>query len=215
MKGALGQLHDYLTESNADDAITFAKLQNIDTGRILGRSTAGTGDVEALTGAQATALLLDAGLAAAIAGAVSPGVVIHVAMNTAPSGYLKANGAAVSRTTYAALFAAIGTTFGAGDGSTTFALPDLRGEFIRGWDDGRGVDAGRVFGSTQSDQLKEHKHRFSLIGVSGGANQAFSPTEFPFEGEPEISTSRVSPAALGFGSETRPRNVALLACIKF
>jgi hypothetical protein len=57
MKGALGQLHDYLTESNADDAITFAKLQNIATAVILGRSTAGTGDVEALTGAQATALL--------------------------------------------------------------------------------------------------------------------------------------------------------------
>jgi hypothetical protein len=57
MKGALGQLHDYLTESNADDAVTFAKLQNIDTGRILGRSTAGTGNVEELTGAQAAALI--------------------------------------------------------------------------------------------------------------------------------------------------------------
>jgi hypothetical protein len=64
------------------------------------------------------------------------GSVIWYAANAAPTGYLEADGAAVSRTTYAALFTAIGTTFGAGDGSTTFNLPDLRGEFIRGWDDG-------------------------------------------------------------------------------
>lgn len=69
--------------------------------------------------------------------------------NAAPIGWLKANGALVSRTAYAVLFAAIGTTYGAGDGSTTFALPDLRGQFLRVFDDGRGVDAGRVFGSTQ------------------------------------------------------------------
>ncbi|MCK9131735.1 phage tail protein [Haemophilus influenzae] len=64
------------------------------------------------------------------------GEVAFFARTTPPSGWLKANGAAVSRTTYAALFAAIGTTFGAGDGSSTFNLPDLRGEFVRGLDDG-------------------------------------------------------------------------------
>ena len=63
---------------------------------------------------------------------VAAGAVIFAARTTAPAGYLKANGAAVSRTVYAALFAAIGTTFGAGDGSTTFNLPDLRGQFMRG-----------------------------------------------------------------------------------
>ena len=57
-------------------------------------------------------------------------------------GWLKANGAAVSRTAYGDLFAKIGTVFGSRDGSTTFNLPDLRGEFIRGWDNGRGVDSG-------------------------------------------------------------------------
>lgn len=77
------------------------------------------------------------------------GQVAFFARSTAPTGWLKANGAAISRTTYAALFAAIGATFGAGDGSTTFNLPDLRGQFPRGWDDGRGVDAGRAFGSAQ------------------------------------------------------------------
>ena len=80
------------------------------------------------------------------------------ARNSAPSGYIKCNGAAISRTIYAALFAAIGTTFGAGDGSTTFNVPDLRGEFVRGWDDASGVDAGRSFGSWQDGQNLAHTH---------------------------------------------------------
>ena len=77
---------------------------------------------------------------------------------TAPAGWLKANGAAVSRTAYAALFARIGTTHGAGDGSTTFNLPDMRGEFVRGLDDGRGVDGGRSLGSAQSSANLSHTH---------------------------------------------------------
>lgn len=87
------------------------------------------------------------------ADAVAPGMVLAYAKNTAPTGWLKANGAAVSRTTYAALFANIGTTFGVGDGSTTFNLPDLRGLMVRGWDDGRGVDVSRVFGSEQAQAV--------------------------------------------------------------
>ena len=63
---------------------------------------------------------------------VIPGSVMYFAGNTVPTGYLEANGALVSRTTYSDLFAAIGTIYGAGDGSTTFKLPDLRAEFIRG-----------------------------------------------------------------------------------
>ena len=70
------------------------------------------------------------------------GQVIFMAGANAPSGFLKCNGQLVSRTTYASLFAVIGTTYGAGDGSTTFKLPDCRGEFLRGLDDGRGVDTG-------------------------------------------------------------------------
>ena len=86
------------------------------------------------------------------------GKISMFARSTAPSGYLKCNGAAISRTTYEALFSAIGTTFGAGDGSTTFNIPDLRGEFIRGWDDARGVDSGRVFGGWQDGQNVSHTH---------------------------------------------------------
>jgi len=94
-------------------------------------------------------------------GEVSPGVVEMLARSTAPQGWLKANGALVSRTTYAALFAAIGTLYGVGDGSTTFALPDLRGEFIRGFDDAKGTDAGRVMGSAQAQGTLSHTHTFT------------------------------------------------------
>lgn len=135
------------------------------------------------------------------------GEVAWFARNTAPTGYLKANGAAVSRTTYVTLFTAIGTTFGAGDGSTTFNLPDLRGEFIRGWDDGRGVDSGRSFGSTQSDLLKSHTHTYpNADGV--GTYQAGASYTLRYGGADNTT------AATG-GAETRPRNLALLACIKY
>lgn len=89
---------------------------------------------------------------------VPAGAVMTFAMSTAPTGWLKCNGDAVSRTTYATLFSAIGTTFGAGDGSTTFNVPELRAEFVRGWDDSRAVDTGRVFGSTQSANISAHTH---------------------------------------------------------
>lgn len=96
--------------------------------------------------------------------AAPPGVISYTAASSAPTGWLKANGAAVSRATYAALFAAIGTDYGPGDGSTTFNVPDLRGYHIRSLDDGRGVDSGRVRGSTQADQNKSHDHG----GATGG-----------------------------------------------
>jgi microcystin-dependent protein len=138
--------------------------------------------------------------------AIPSGTIINVAMNTAPSGYLKANGAAVSRTTYAALFTAIGSTFGVGDGSTTFNVPDLRGEFVRGWDDSRGIDSGRVFGSAQADELKAHVHSVT----SGNSSNAQGST--PFESASTANNS-YNTNSTG-GAETRPRNIALLACIK-
>ncbi|MEX3924410.1 phage tail protein [Paraburkholderia sp. BR10936] len=87
-----------------------------------------------------------------------PGNVAYTAASAAPTGWLKANGALVSRTTYAALFAAIGTTYGVGDGVSTFSLPDLRGEFLRGFDDSRGVDTNRKLGSSQSESFLSHNH---------------------------------------------------------
>lgn len=94
------------------------------------------------------------------------------AMATPPPGWFRANGAAVSRTVYAALFAKIGTSYGAGDGVSTFNLPDPRGKFIRVLDDGRGIDAGRVLGSSQADETRSHNHGGSSAGAGGHAHTA-------------------------------------------
>ena len=150
------------------------------------------------------------------------GTVIWTARTTAPTGYLKANGAAVSRTTYATLFAAIGTLYGVGNNSTTFNLPDLRGEFVRGWDDGRGVDSGRAMGSNQAQNYQSHTHSITdpghthseqtNDGTGGGQGGGGANT-----GTRTVSTGSnvtgISIVASG-GTETRPRNIALLGCIK-
>ncbi|AHJ10721.1 tail collar domain-containing protein [Rhizobium phage vB_RglS_P106B] len=84
---------------------------------------------------------------------------VHTCAFTAvPAGTMECNGAAVSRTVYSGLYAKLGTTWGVGDGSTTFNLPDFRGEFLRGWDNSRGVDSGRVFGSAQGQDMQPHNH---------------------------------------------------------
>lgn len=157
-------------------------------------------------------------LAALVANALVPaGTVIHVAMNAAPNGYLKANGDAVSRTTYAALFAALGTTFGVGDGSTTFNLPDLRGEFIRGWADDRAVDTGRAFGSFQSHAFQTHTHDVDVATVAGSAGNYLNRFAGAQDGASSFTRSswgNQTVAGANTSTETRPRNVALLACIK-
>lgn len=160
------------------------------------------------------------------------GEVAFFARTTPPSGWLKANGAAVSRTTYAALFAAIGTTFGAGDGRTTFNLPDLRGEFLRGLDDGRNIDRGRRLGTAQGDAIRNITGKLdgSAMGsgnqvlegkmiASGAIGTTYQQRQWSGDqggwGEQSVSfdfdASRVVPVA----NENRPRNVALLACIKY
>jgi phage-related tail fiber protein len=144
-------------------------------------------------------------------GGVPSGSVFWFAASTPPTGYLKANGAAVSRTTYAALFAVVGTTYGSGDGSTTFNLPDLRGEFIRGWDDGRGVDPARSFGSSQTDEFEAHTHTMTN---TGGANSAPVAGGNYAAGSGFGGTAQGSASSSTGSTETRPRNVALLPCIK-
>lgn len=157
--------------------------------------------------------------------AVPAGAVAYFAMSAAPSGWLKANGAAVSRTVYAALFAAIGTTFGVGDGATTFMLPDLRGEFLRGWDDGRGVDTGRVFGSAQpATSIANHAHSDAAtagavtpitVFMTGhdGPGPVFDQVNAPYY----MSAAGVANGGTPYaGSQyIRSRNVALIACIKY
>ncbi|MBS7660554.1 tail fiber protein [Pseudomonas lalucatii] len=153
---------------------------------------------------------------------VYAGEVAYFAMAAPPTGWLKANGAAVSRSTYAALFAAIGTTYGAGNGSTTFNLPDLRGEFIRGWDDGRGVDGGRALGSAQAALAPDIPR--DGWGTTGSAPQpsvsVLAGRLVVGSGGGEIAETLESLRAAGnnvtpSAGDNRPRNIALLACIKY
>ena len=191
---------------------------------------------------------------------VPPGTLIFHCANSAPSGFLKANGAALNTTTYAALFAAIGYTFG-GSGAS-FNVPDMRGEFPRGWDDARGVDSGRVFGAFQGGLLPSHTHtmahthtgpshahRISMgfdtgniygwCDINGnpifgsqiivGASRIVTSTTFQTNqniriafteadgtgGTSGASNSTTSAPSVGDTDLARPRNLALLACIKF
>ena len=163
-------------------------------------------------------------------------MVCGFAMATAPAGFIKCNGAAVSRTAYARLFAAIGTYFGNGNGATTFNLPDFRAEFPRFLDDGRGIDVGRLIGTAQGDELKSHSHTgsTSIEGshVHGGFTEAGfdnrnvgQSTRLTFDDGASYNNTNVSMWAGAHqhsfttnatgGAETRPRNVALLACISY
>lgn len=146
-----------------------------------------------------------------IARAVPPGALQDFARPTAPTGWLVCDGSAVSRTAYPALFGALGTQWGIGDGSTTFNLPDFRGEFRRGWDSGRGVDPGRAFGTSQAGAVELHSHAIATVN-------AVENTDLGYIGESGqtigLSLTRATTQPAG-GAETRPRNVAVLACIKY
>jgi microcystin-dependent protein len=174
----------------------------------------------------------------ALRATVPPGAVFWFAAKNAPAGYLECNGAEVSRADYAALFAVIGAAFGPGDGETTFKLPDLRGEFIRGWDNGRGIDVTRTFGVLQGNAVQGHTHNVTGTATSAGAhahsvNGALSAVNAAFAqflstsgsvntgqvqtGSSGAHTHTVTGAAAADATarETRPRNVALLPCIKY
>jgi len=136
------------------------------------------------------------------------GAVVPFAMYYVPPGFLMANGAEVSRTTFASLFSAIGTIYGVGNGSTTFNLPDLRGEFIRGYDAGRGVDPGRWVGNFQGDQLGSHAHTYDRPSIVGGTQGVGGNLSLP-------QVNGGSWTGSTGGNETRPRNIAVFYCIKY
>ena len=175
-----------------------------------------------------------------LASGVPVGTILAHAANTPPTGFLECNGSNISRSTYATLFSTISTTFGVGDGSSTFALPDLRGQFIRGWANNGSTDASRVFGSTQTDQNKNHTHTTDSTTLTGGirkisegflaggsATGVFTKTS---DGNNSITgSSSTSPvggvdfdgththtiSSSGGGTKARPTNLALMYIIKF
>jgi microcystin-dependent protein len=156
------------------------------------------------------------------------GAILYYPSATIPVGWMICDGASLSTTTFSLLFSKIGYTFG-GSGSV-FRLPDLRGEFIRSWDGGRGVDAGRTLGSSQSHLFRSHQHLTAWsqdspasvtnsvlyagrVDQLGGAAAGFRDVEAGSSGSPDADEAVMFTTATG-GSETRPRNIALVACIK-
>ena len=193
------------------------------------------------TNAVSTAKIVDgavtlAKLAAEVTAKIVPtGAVVSYPANTAPTGWLLCDGSAVSRTTYATLYAAIGDAHGNGDGSTTFNLPDYRGRFLRGRDGGSGRDpnagtrtamntggnTGDAVGSVQADEYKAHNHSVTDPGHShtaraaaaGAGNTVFNSgtiitngaTPTSYSGPVNSATTGVTIQNSG-GDETRPLN---------
>ncbi|MBV7434461.1 tail fiber protein [Cardiobacteriaceae bacterium TAE3-ERU3] len=156
------------------------------------------------------------------ASAAPPGTIMFFAASSAPQGWLKANGAEVSMAAYADLYNAIGTKFGYATGAR-FRLPDLRGEFIRGWSDGKNVDVGRELGSAQDDAMRNIKWSVGGVGVIGNwVSGDIKTTYFTDSGMSNVQPGTrsdinfdLSKTGMPTAFEIRPRNVALLACIKY
>ncbi|BBP75249.1 tail fiber protein [Pseudomonas gingeri] len=134
------------------------------------------------------------------------GSMVPFPKGTVPPGFLEADHSVQSIAAYPDLYAYLGTTFNDGtEAAGFFRLPESRGEFLRGWDHGRGADVGRTVGSYQADELKSHTHtiktKAQLMPQSGSANNCWTYEVDGLTG------------ATG-GNETRPRNLAVMWCIK-
>jgi microcystin-dependent protein len=177
---------------------------------------------DAVGSAEIAALAVDAGeLSAAVTNRLrDEGEIITFAGTTCPTFSLAANGAAVSRTTYSTLFSAVGTLYGAGDGSTTFNLPDYRGYFLRGWDNGAGVDpdaasrtnagggtTGDNVGTKQDSQNKAHTHSITQRNTSN--TQSIDPGAATAADDDNNSATTSSSG----GTDARPKNINVLYCI--
>ncbi|MFJ2465527.1 phage tail protein [Pseudomonas sp. NPDC087615] len=182
---------------------------------------AGFGIKDSYTKAEVEALI-------AKASALPVGSIVAFPVDAPPPGFLELDNSVRSSATYPDLSAYLGGKFNKGDeGGGNFRLPEARGEFLRGWDHGRGVDTGRAAGSFQSDSLKAHYHS---IPTGSGGGQAVDPNgETPTvvlkdtaadwilrtEGDnAELTIGRVRTYNFGAASETRPRNIAVMWCIK-
>lgn len=204
-----------------NETVTPTKLNTlVDSATVTGIQTADIAD------GQITLAKLVAALQQAL---VPAGAVQSFAMNSAPAGWLSADGSAISRTTYSGLFSSIGTTYGTGDGSTTFNIPDLRGYFLRGSGTNSDGTAAGAFGAKVVDAYASHTHGVNDPGhthaITGtGYNGAYSvgANVVDWNGGPSPVTRSTNGSATGItiqaaggATETRPRNIAMLYCIKF
>ena len=142
------------------------------------------------------------------ASALPIGAMVAFPVNKIAPGFLEINGSVQSIATYPDLAAFLGTAFNKGDeGAGNFRLPESRGEFLRGWDHGRGVDVGRPIGSYQAGQIESHVHTYNVTSVTAGSGTSSTATPTDTAGTVKVTN------ATG-GSETRPRNLAVMWCLK-
>jgi microcystin-dependent protein len=155
--------------------------------------------------------------------ALPAGVMIDYAATVAPAGWLMCDGSAVSRTTFASLFATISTLYGVGDGSTTFNLPDFRGRFARYMDNmgtpagAASRDTGRVLGAAQANSIGTHSHSTTTDPTSffargpGLASGSSGGVDYYISSRHSHDTTT---AANSQGGDTRPINLACNRIIK-
>jgi microcystin-dependent protein len=149
-------------------------------------------------------------------GGFPTGGVLMFAASGVPAGWLECDGSILSINLYSDLYNVVGQNFKTSTTFNTltgFQIPDLRGQFVRGWDHGANVDSGRVFGKTQEDLIKSHDHPFywgqnAGTPAIGGSTPGNSVQNYNFYG---IGADQIGNTG---GTETRPKNVALLYCIK-
>ncbi|MEM9538880.1 MAG: phage tail protein [Cyanobacteria bacterium P01_E01_bin.42] len=153
---------------------------------------------------------------------IPPGIPGFYAGLNPPEGWLVADGSEVERDLFDRLFAAIGTLHGAGDGISTFNIPDLRGVAYRGLDLFRTLDPLRVLGSFQDDAMQGHWHIMQKPNVPGGG-AAFGPGNSSGNSSVFITSSNVIQQPINDGMNGEPRishetvmkNVALLPIISY
>jgi microcystin-dependent protein len=142
-------------------------------------------------------------------GGFPTGGVLMFAASGVPAGWLECDGSILPINSYTSLYEVVGQNFKA-DGTTFdtvtgFQIPDMRGLFVRGWSHGSNIDSGRVFGKTQEDMVGPHTHPYTtfVIGERRGDHAILAAA-----GERTSNTGNNS------GTETRPKNIALIYCIK-
>lgn len=145
-------------------------------------------------------------------GSIPAGAIMAFAMPTPPAGWLRCDGREVSRVTYSRLFEAIGTIYGDGDGETTFNLPDIRGQFIRDLDEGKGFDPDRELGSYQDDELKRHKHWDDYSNPHALWHNGANANRYGWISGGWSQQMWLYEAG---GDETRPKNIAFIHAIKY
>lgn len=183
---------------------------------VYGRATAGAnpetlagfGIKDSYTKAEVEALI-------AKASALPVGSIVAFPVDAPPPGFLELDNSVKSSATYPDLSAYLGSKFNKGDeGVGNFRLPEARGEFLRGWDHGRGVDAGRGLGSWQADDNKAHAHTVTRMQAFANATGSNPSAVVVDNGNTAVMTNFAAGFNSSGGAEARPRNIAVMWCIK-